>query len=221
MTEARMATEPEHDSTVSADLTNRKPDRAFLDSVVQSSFDGIISIDERGIVQTFNKAAETLFGYSASEVIGQNVKMLMPEPHHSQHDGFIANYLRTGETKIIGMGRVVVGLRRDGSTFPMELAVTEFLMDERRYFTGVIRDISERKRAEAIIEASEHRLRSILDSMFAFVGLYSTDGILLEANQAPFNVANLKPEDVIGKPFAETYFWSYSEAAQEQIGRAS
>ena len=112
-----------------------------------------------------------LFGYSASEVIGQNVKMLMPEPHHSQHDGFIANYLRTGEAKIIGIGRIVVGLRKDGSTFPMELAVTEFLIGKRRYFTGVIRDISERKRAE-VIEASEHRLRSILDSMFAFVGLY-------------------------------------------------
>src|ERR1700677_1035355 len=119
--------------------------RSILDHVI----DGIVTIDEHGTVTTFNPAAEKIFGYSASEVIGKNVKVLMPEPFHSQHDSSFANYVRTGHAKIIGIGREVVGLRKDGSTFPLDLAVSAFHLGERRYFTGIVRDISERKRAEA------------------------------------------------------------------------
>ncbi|HEY1860287.1 MAG TPA: PAS domain S-box protein, partial [Gemmataceae bacterium] len=117
-------------------------------SVVNNVVDGIITIDERGLVETFNPAAESLFGYMGEDIIGQNVKMLMPEPYHSGHDGFVANYLHTGDAKIIGIGREVQGRRKDGSTFPMELAVSEFRLGERRYFTGIVRDITERKRTE-------------------------------------------------------------------------
>jgi PAS domain S-box-containing protein len=191
-------------------------EHSFLESVVRSSFDGIIVIDANGFVQAFNPAAEKLFGYSASEVIGRNVKMLMPEPYHSQHDKYIGDYLRTGQPKIIGFGREVVGCRKDGSTFPLELAVTEFRMDDRLFFTGVLRDVSEKKQSE-VVAASEQRLRNVLDSMFAFVGLFSTDGVLLYSNQAPFMATNTIPEDTIGKPFAEIYFWSHSETAQNQI----
>ena len=118
-----------------------------LRSVVNHVLDGIITIDHRGTVTTFNPAAERIFGFAASEVIGQNVKMLMPEPYHSQHDGYLASYLQTGEAKIIGIGREVVGRRKDGSTFPMDLAVSEFRLGDERYFTGIVRDITERKRA--------------------------------------------------------------------------
>ena len=118
-------------------------------SVVDHVLDAIITIDERGRVTTFNRAAERIFGYTGREVIGQNVKMLMPEPYKSEHDRYVENYLGTGKAKIIGVGREVVGLRKDGMTFPMELAISEFRLGKSRYFTGIVRDITDRKRLEA------------------------------------------------------------------------
>src|SRR5207302_3044864 len=110
--------------------------------------DAIITIDDRGAVESMNPAAERLFGYSAPEVIGQNVKMLMPEPYRHEHDGYLHNYITTGQKKIIGIGREVVGLRKDGSTFPMDIAVSEVQLGSRRLFTGIVRDISDRKQTE-------------------------------------------------------------------------
>jgi PAS domain S-box-containing protein len=121
-------------------------------SVVDHVVDGIITIDERGIIETWNPAAARIFGYSAGEVLGQNVKILMPEPHHGQHDDYLAAYLRTGEAKVIGIGREVVGRRKDGSTFPLDLAVSEFRLGERRFFTGIVRDVTERKKMQEALE---------------------------------------------------------------------
>jgi PAS domain S-box-containing protein len=128
-------------------------EEAFLQSearmrgVVETAVDGIITIDEQGHIESFNPAAERMFGYTASEVLGQNINMLMPSPYREQHDAYLERYLRTGERKIIGIGREVTGQRKDGTTFPMELAVGETYVGERRIFTGIARDISERKRA--------------------------------------------------------------------------
>src|ERR671922_3084920 len=132
-------------------------------SVVNHVVDGIISIDEHGTVTTFNPAAERIFGYSAAEVIGRNVRLLMPEPYHGEHDGYIANYLRTGQAKIIGIGREVAGKRKDGSVFPMELAISEFRIGDDPYFTGIVRDITERKRAEQELRDAEERMRSVVN----------------------------------------------------------
>jgi len=132
---------------------------ARIRSVVNNVIYGIITIDEWGVVESFNSAAEQLFGYKPEEVLGQNVKMLMGEPHNSQHDDYLANYKRTGQAKIIGIGREVEGRRKDGSTFLMDLGISKFLRGERNCFTGVVRDITERKQAEEALRESEKKLR--------------------------------------------------------------
>jgi len=117
-------------------------------SILETAVDGFISIDDRGIIEGVNPAALTMFGYEAEELVGQNVSLLMPEPWRGHHDGYIRDYLETGEKKIIGIGREVLGLRKDGSTFPIELAVSEVEVGGERAFIGTVRDISERRRLE-------------------------------------------------------------------------
>jgi len=127
-------------------------------SIVDHVVDGIISSDEQGTITTFNAAAERLFGYSAGEAIGCNLKLLMPDPYKREHDAYIQNYIRTGRAKIIGIGREVVGRRRDGSDFPMDLAISEFKIAGQRHFTGIVRDITERKRLEHELHERLHEL---------------------------------------------------------------
>jgi two-component system sensor kinase FixL len=121
---------------------------AHLQSILDTVPDAMIVIDEHGLMQSFSTAAERQFGWAAGEVLGRNVSMLMPEPYRSAHDSYLHRYLATGERRIIGIGRVVVGERKDGTTFPMELAVGEMISGDRRYFTGFVRDLTERQDAE-------------------------------------------------------------------------
>ena len=131
---------------------------AHVNSILETVPEAMIVIDERGIIQSFSTTAERQFGYTPSEVLGQNVKMLMPSPYREDHDDFLVRYLRTGERKIIGMGRVVVGERKDGSTFPMELAVGEARSGNRRFFTGFVRDLSESQKTEARLQELQAEL---------------------------------------------------------------
>jgi PAS domain S-box-containing protein len=117
-------------------------------SVLETIVDAVITIDADATVLSFNPAAERTFGYEADEVIGRNVNMLMPEPYHSEHDGYVRAYRETGRRKIIGIGREVTGKRKNGETFPMDLAVSEVVMEGRSVFTGVVRDITERRELE-------------------------------------------------------------------------
>jgi len=131
---------------------------AHLESILATVPDAMIVIDERGAIQSFSSAAERLFGYSAGEVVGKNIRMMMPSPYREDHDGYLERYLRTGERRIIGIGRVVVGERKDGSTFPMELAVGEMRSGDQRFFTGFIRDLTERQETEARLQELQSEL---------------------------------------------------------------
>jgi PAS domain S-box-containing protein len=131
---------------------------AKLRGILESAVTAIITIGDRGLIEDINPATERLFRYSAAELIGQNVKILMPEPYRGEHDGYIANYVATGVKKIIGIGREVSGRRKDGSIFPVHLSVSEFEADGRRYFTGMIHDISDRMHVEEALRESERRL---------------------------------------------------------------
>jgi PAS domain S-box-containing protein len=128
---------------------------ARLRSVLETAPDAIITINESGIVQSFSQAAEKLFGYAAGEVIGRNVKMLMPQPYQGEHDGYLARYQRTGEKRIIGIGRKVEARKKDGSIFPMELAVGEVKAGVSRIFTGFIRDLTARERMESDLRQAQ------------------------------------------------------------------
>ena len=120
----------------------------LLEAIIQNAIDGIITIDSMGIVESINPAASALFGYAPEEVIGNNISILMPEPDHSRHDSYIHNYKTTGVKKIIGIGREVRGRKKDGTTFPFRLAVSEVVYGERKIFTGFIHDLTKEREAE-------------------------------------------------------------------------
>ncbi len=129
--------------------TELRARKRHLQSILDTVPDAMVVIGEDGIIRSFSAAAERLFGYLAEEAIGRNVGMLMPEPDSGHHDSYIQRYLHTGERRIIGLGRVVTGLRKDGSTFPMHLSVGEMRSGDSRFFTGFIRDLTERQETQA------------------------------------------------------------------------
>jgi len=145
-------------SEASTSTANAIAREAHLQSILDTVPDAMIVIDERGVVQSFSSAAERLFGYAPSEVLGTNIKRMMPSPYRESHDGYLDRYLKTGEKRIIGIGRVVVGERKDGSTFPMELAVGEMRSSNQRFFTGFIRDLTERQQTEARLQELQSEL---------------------------------------------------------------
>jgi two-component system sensor kinase FixL len=118
-------------------------------AVIDSAVDGIVVIDSHGIIEVFNRSAERMFGCSAAEIVGKSINLLMPAPYKDEHDAYIASYLRTGKKKIIGIGREVVGRRRDGSTFPMHLSVGEMRVGSEAHFTGILHDLTPRLELEA------------------------------------------------------------------------
>lgn len=131
---------------------------AHLRSILETVPDAMVVIDEAGHIRDFSPTAERLFGWSGGEVRGRNVSMLMPSPYREAHDAYLARYYRTGERRIIGVGRVVVGERKDGSTFPMELAVGEVRIAEGRFFTGFVRDLTERQQTETRLQELQSEL---------------------------------------------------------------
>lgn len=159
-------------------------ERARAHAVLETAVDAILTIDARGTVQSANPATERLFGYPVSDLIGSNVNMLMASPYREEHDEYLAHYLRTGERKIIGIGREVEGRHRDGTSIPIDLAVSEFEVGGRQFFTGLIRDLRDRKRAEATLRDSAERLQLMSDSLPILIAYVEPDLSLPFSNRA-------------------------------------
>jgi PAS domain S-box-containing protein len=172
----------------------------WLRAVVETAVDGVILIDAQGGVLMFNPACEKLFQYAADEVIGQNVKVLMPALYRDAHDGYLTNYHSSGERKIIGIGREVLGRRKNGSTFPMHLSVGETKQDEgSSIFVGILHDLTERERVEGILRESAAQLRAVVDTAVDGVILIDADGRILKFNPACEKLFRYQAEEVIGQ----------------------
>jgi two-component system sensor kinase FixL len=171
----------------------------ILQSIFDSAVDGIIVIDAKGIIKAFNPAAERLFGYSAREVLDQNVKMLMPSPDFEQHDRYIANYLETGVPRIIGTGREVRGRRKDGSTFPLHLSVGQMELDGQPAFTGILHDLSRRVAIEEALRKSEERVRSIVESAVDAIIVIDDRGAIQAFNPSAERLFGYRIDEVLGR----------------------
>jgi PAS domain S-box-containing protein len=178
-----------------ADLQEIRDQALKTETVLKTVVDGIVTIDSAGLIHTFNPAAEKMFGYASEEVIGKNVNLLMPTPYSARHDDYIKAYLTTGDAKIIGRGRELIGMRKDGATFPMDLSISKMEINETAMFTGIVRDITEKQqllfqieRARAIAEKANrakseflssmsHELRTPLNSVLGFSQILMTDPV--------------------------------------------
>ena len=161
-------------------------------ATVETALDGIIVINERGIIESVNLAVSRMFGYSPAQLLGQNVKLLMPDPYHTEHDQYLSHYLKTGHKKVIGIGREVLGLRSDGVAFPIELAVSEMLVDGSRKFTGIVRDISSRKQAET-------QFRQVVESAPNGMLMIDPLGTITLVNKQVETMFGYRREELLGK----------------------
>jgi two-component system sensor kinase FixL len=176
---------------------------ARYEGLIQAAVDGVILIDQRGLVEVFNPAAERIFGYGAAEVLGRNIKMLMPAAEAVRHDGYLERYLDTGERRIIGIGREVTARRKNGEQFPMDLAVGEVQSSEGRKFVGFVRDLTQRKRMEDTIRAREAELREVVDNVP--IGIFTAEfpGIIQAGNPALMRMLQYDAHELAGMSFIE------------------
>ena len=188
----------DEDSTGS-EVTRQQPAEALaasevpLRALLEAAVDAIIIIDERGVIQMINPAVERMFGYSAQELVGKNVDRLMPSPYREEHDRYLARYLATGEKRILGIIREVAGLRKDGTTFPVDLSVAEARLGDRRVFVGIHRDVSERKWAE-------ERFRLVVESVPSAIIIVSAEGKIVLVNAQAEKVFGYRREELVGQP---------------------
>ena len=173
--------------------------RSRLKAIIDTAIDGIITIDKQGIVETVNPAAAKIFGYQPEEIIGRNISMLMPEPDRSRHDDYIDNYLRTGEAKIIGKGREVLGKKKDGSLFPFLLSISEVQLQDKLIFTGIVHDITGLKKAEAALRESENKINSIIEAAVDGIITIDTRGTMEMVNPSAARLFGYDSSELLGK----------------------
>lgn len=186
--------------------------------IVENVADGVIGIDTHGYIELFNPAAERLFGYRAAEVMSRNVKMLMPASYGDLHDEYVAHYLKTGERRIIGIGREVTGQRKDGGTFPMYLSVGEIRLADHPGFIGIVHDLSAQKAAERELAGAGEFLQAIIDSMPSILVGVDGNGHVTHWNRAAAEDTDAVAEDAIGRPF--TALFPFLDLKLDDIKRA-
>lgn len=167
----------------------------LLKTILSDIVDGIITIDSAGRIESVNPAAERIFGYSSKELMGKNVKILMPDPYHKEHDGYLSNYNNTGDKKIIGIGREVVGIKKDGTTFPIDLAVSESTSGDIKFFTGIIRDITQRKQIENELKLFRNLVDQSYDALFI---IEPESGEYLDVNETACRYLGFSKSDLVG-----------------------
>jgi PAS domain S-box-containing protein len=174
-------------------------------AILEATVDAILCIDDHGIIELVNPATEKIFGYTESELLGQNVSMLMPNPYAAEHDGYIAAYLKTGVKKIIGIGREAVARRKDGSLFPVDLAVGEIKQPGRRVFTGILRDISDRKLTAESLRKEQEFAEGIIDTAQAIVLVIDQQGCIVRFNRFMQELTGIRLADVKGKLWTDIF----------------
>lgn len=182
-------------------MDNQLKDLALtLQGIIDTAIDGIITIDDRGLVESVNKSAAIQFGYSPNEIIGNNIKMLMPEPYHSEHDGYLHRYNTTKEPRIIGTGREVIGQRKDKTQFPFRLAVSEVILNDRVIFTGIIHDLTDVKDAEhnliKLNEKLEEKVEERTNELEEAVNKLLKTNKKLELSENELNLALAKEKEL-------------------------
>ncbi|MBB6611850.1 PAS domain S-box protein [Pontibacter sp. Tf4] len=170
-----------------------------LRAIIDTAIDGIITIDNRGLVETMNPAAARIFGYEPEEVIGHNIKMLMPEPDKSLHDVYIDNYHRTGVGQIIGIGREVLGKKKDGTIFPFLLSISEVRLQDKQIFTGIVHDITELKKTETALRESENKFNSIIQTAVDGIITIDTHGLMEMVNPAAQKLFGYSESELLGR----------------------
>ncbi|MBI4384496.1 MAG: PAS domain S-box protein [Nitrospinae bacterium] len=193
--ETARASERERMAELERLLVDLDASETRLASIMNNVAEGIVTIDERGIVESVNPAMERIFGYQAEELLGKSVNLLMPEPYKSEHDGYIRNYLKTGQAKVLGLGRELVGLRKDGTVFPIDLAVSEMWIGEKKFFVAAIRDITERKKNEGELR----KLSRAVEQSPSGVLITDIEGNIEYVNPNFVETSGYSYEEIIGK----------------------
>lgn len=178
---------------------------AILEAVLNTVVDGVITIDEAGTICLANAATARIFGYAADELIGSNISMLMPAPYAAEHDGYLRRYLETGERHIIGIGREVEALRSDGAVFPIDLAVSEVRVGDRRLFTGIVRDMTDRKRTETALRRERRFAADLFENANAIVAVLDEEGRISRINGFLAQLTARDSNDVRGADWVETF----------------
>lgn len=199
-----------------------------LKAVIETAVDGIITIDSRGIMETVNPAAASIFGYEPSEMVGHNVNMLMPEPDSGMHDGYIRRYMQTGEGQIIGKGREVLGKKKSGQLFPFFLSIAEVKLQDKVIFTGIVHDITELKKTEEALRESESRINSIIKTAVDGIITIDTNGVIEMVNPSAAKLFLYEEHELIGqkinilmpepdRSLHDNYMHHYHETGEQRI----